>query len=565
MSAAGWIQFAALVAALAVTAPLVGRYLARVYEDDRHFALERIVYRAVGVDETKEQRWTAYCRSLLAFSAVSVLALYVLQRVQGSLPLNPTNAAGTSPGLAFNTAVSFVTNTNWQNYGGEYANGMSHLLQMSGLAVQNFGSAAVGAAVVVAMIRGLTRRRASTIGNFWVDLVRTTVRVLLPLSLVLAVVFLARGVVDNLHGFTPVTTVEGATQQIPGGPIAGQIAIKQLGTNGGGFLNANATHPFENPDGITNFVSMWAMLILPFAFPFAYGRMVGDRKQGHVLLAVMGGFFVATALLGSFAETAGNAELGSSGVDQSVSAVQAGGNMEGKDVRFGPASCGVWMAATTGTSSGAVNCQHDSLTAAGGGIALFDMFLGEVTPGGVGVGMAGILVNALLAVFIAGLMVGRTPEYLGKKIQASEMKLVTLYILAMPAAVLILAGVSVVLPTVLHTSIANPGAHGLSEVLYAFASAGNNNGSAFGGLTGNTAWMNSALGVAMLVGRFLLIIPVLAIGGSLARKQPVPVTAGTFPTTSPLFGGLVAGVVVIVAGLTFFPALALGPIVEALH
>jgi K+-transporting ATPase ATPase A chain len=371
-------------------------------------------------------------------------------------------------------------------------------------------------------------------------------------------------VVDNLHGFTPVTTVEGATQQIPGGPIAGQIAIKQLGTNGGGFLNANATHPFENPDGITNFVSMWAMLILPFAFPFAYGRMVGDRKQGHVLLAVMGGFFVATALLGSFAETAGNAELGSSGVDQSVSAVQAGGNMEGKDVRFGPASCGVWMAATTGTSSGAVNCQHDSLTAAGGGIALFDMFLGEVTPGGVGVGMAGILVNALLAVFIAGLMVGRTPEYLGKKIQASEMKLVTLYILAMPAAVLILAGVSVVLPTVLHTSIANPGAHGLSEVLYAFASAGNNNGSAFGGLTGNTAWMNSALGVAMLVGRFLLIIPVLAIGGSLARKQPVPVTAGTFPTTSPLFGGLVAGVVVIVAGLTFFPALALGPIVEHL-
>ena len=577
MSAPAILQLGLLILMLAVSSPLLGRYLAAVYGDpdhegapapapgDRIFGpIERLLYRVFRVDPTSEQRWNTYALAVLAFSLVSVLGLYGMQRVQDLLPLNPNDIPGVEPSLAWNTATSFVTNTNWQSYGGEYPNGVSHLIQMLGLAVQNFVSAAVGAAVVVALIRGLTRRRRRTLGNFWVDLTRTTLRVLLPLSLVLAVIFVGRGMIQNFDGFTEVTTVEGATQLVPGGPVGSQIAIKQLGTNGGGFFNVNATHPFENPDGWTNLLSMWAMLCIPFAFPFAYGRMVKDRRQGHVLLAVMVGLWLATTLFASFAETAGNPRLDAIGVDQSVSAVQPGGLMEGKEARFGPGSCGVWAASTTGTSTGAVNCMHDSMTPIGGGIALLNMFLGEVSPGGVGVGMAGILVNALLAVFIAGLMVGRTPEYLGKKVQAPEMKLVTLYILAMPATVLALAGISITLDTVLNTSLLNTGAHGLSELLYAFASATNNNGSAFAGLTANTTWMNSALGVAVLVGRFFLIIPVLAIAGSLARKQPVPVTAGTFPTTSPLFGGLLTGVVLIVAGLTFFPALALGPLVEQL-
>jgi K+-transporting ATPase ATPase A chain len=560
-----------------VSSPLLGRYLAAVYGDpeddggpapapgDRWFLpLERTLYRLMRVDDRAEQRWDGYALALLAFSLISVLGLYGMQRLQDVLPLNPNGVPGVEPSQAWNTATSFVTNTNWQGYGGEYPNGVSHLIQMAGLAVQNFVSAAVGAAVAVALIRGITRRRGRTLGNFWVDLIRTSTRVLLPLSLVLAVLFVGRGVIQSFDGFREVTTVEGATQLVPGGPVGSQVAIKQLGTNGGGFFNANATHPFENPDGVTNLLSMWAMLAIPFAFPFAYGRMVKDRRQGHVLLAVMAGLWIVTALLAGFAETAGNPKLQALGVDQSVSAVQPGGTMEGKEARFGPGSCGVWAASTTGTSTGAVNCMHDSMTPIGGGIAMLGMFLGEVSPGGVGVGMAGILVNALLAVFIAGLMVGRTPEYLGKKVQAAEMKLVTLYILAMPTTVLVLAGISITLDTVLDTSLLNSGAHGLSELLYAFASAGNNNGSAFAGLTANTTWLNSALGAAVLVGRFLLIIPVLAIGGSLVRKQPVPVTAGTFPTASPLFGGLLTGVVLIVAGLTFFPALALGPLVEQL-
>ena len=510
-----------------------------------------------------EQRWNAYALSLLAFSALSVLALYGLQRVQDLLPFNPNDIANVEPSLAWNTAVSFTTNTNWQNYGGEYSNGVSHLVQMMGLAVQNFVSAAVGAAVVVALIRGISRRRKRTLGNFWVDMSRTTVRVLLPLSLVLAVIFVGRGMIQNFDGFRPITTFEGAQQLLPGGPVASQIAIKQLGTNGGGFLNVNAAHPSRTLTRSPT-CSRWSRC-WPSRSPSRSptGGWSKNRRQGHVLLAVMAGMFVVTALFASFAETNGNPLLTEAGADQSVSAVQAGGNLEGKEVRFS-SSCGVWASATTGTSTGAVNCMHDSMTPLGGGIAIVNMVFGEVSPGGVGVGLAGVLINALLAVFIAGLMVGRTPEYLGKKIQASEMKLVTLYILAMPAVVLILAGISVVLDTVLDVSILNPGAHGFSEVLYAFASAGNNNGSAFGGLTGNTQWMNTALGSAMLVGRFFLIIPVLAIAGSLVRKQHVPVTAGTFPTATPLFAGLLAGVIVIVAGLTFFPALALGPLVEHL-
>lgn len=577
MSAPALLQLGLLLALLAISSPLLGRYLHRVYGDADHEGrplpapgekgfgpIERRIYRILGVDDSREQRWNGYATSMLAFSVASVLLLYGLQRLQDVLPLNPNGVVGVEPSLAWNTAVSFTTNTNWQSYGGEYGNGMSHLVQMVGLATQNFVSAAVGAAVVVALVRGITRRRRRTLGNFWVDLTRTTVRVLLPLSIVLAVLFVGRGMIDNLHGFREVTTVEGGTQLIPGGPVASQVAIKQLGTNGGGFFNANATHPFENPDAVTNLLSMWAMLAIPFAFPFAYGRMVKDRKQGHVLLAVMAGLWLVTALLASFAETSGNPRADALAVDQSVSSTQSGGWTEGKETRFGPGSCGVWAASTTGTSTGAVNCMHDSMTPLGGGVAMLNMFLGEVSPGGVGAGLAGMLVNALLAVFIAGLMVGRTPEYLGKKIQAAEMKLVTLYILAMPTTVLILAGISITLDTVLHTSLLNRGAHGLSELLYAFASAGNNNGSAFGGITANTEWMNSSLGAAMLIGRFFLIIPVLAIGGSLVRKQTVPVTAGTFPTTSPLFGGLLTGVVLIVAGLTFFPALALGPIVEHL-
>lgn len=577
MSAPAIFQFALLLLLLAISSPLLGRYLHAVYGDPDHEGaplpapgervfgpIERVLYRVLGVDPAREQRWNGYATSLLAFSLVSVLGLYGVQRLQDVLPLNPNDVAGVEPSLAWDTAVSFTTNTNWQSYGGEYANGVSHLVQMVGLATQNFVSAAVGAAVVVALIRGITRRRRRTLGNFWVDVTRTTVRVLLPLSMVLAVLFLGRGMIQNLDGFEPVTTLEGATQSIPGGPVASQVAIKQLGTNGGGFFNVNAAHPFENPDGVTNLLSMWAMLAIPFAFPFAFGRMVKDAKQGHVLLAVMAGLFVLTATFASMAETGGNPALTALGVDQSVSSTQPGGNLEGKEARFGPSSCGLWAAATTGTSTGAVNCMHDSMTPLGGGIAMLNMFLGEVSPGGVGVGLAGILVNALLAVFIAGLMVGRTPEYLGKKIQAAEMKLMTLYILAMPATVLILAGVSITLDTVLDTSLLNTGAHGLSELLYAFASAANNNGSAFAGITANTQWMNAALGVAMLLGRFFLVIPVLAIAGSLVRKQPVPVTAGTLPTTSPLFGGLLTGVVLVVAGLTFFPALALGPIVEHL-
>jgi K+-transporting ATPase ATPase A chain len=457
-----------------------------------------------------------------------------------------------------------MTNTNWQSYGGEYPNGMAEVTQMVGLAVQNFVSAAAGMAIVIALIRGLTRRRKRTIGNFWVDLTRSVTRILLPLSLALAVFLVGRGVIQNFDGFTEVRGLEGATQLIPGGPVASQIAIKQLGTNGGGFFNVNSAHPFENPDAWTNLATNWAILVISFGLCVTFGIMVKDRSQGRILLVVMGVLLGASVLFASFAENSGNPELTARGADQSVSALQSGGNMEGKEVRFGSAGCGLWAGSTTGTSNGSVNCMHDSMTPLGGAVPMVNMMLGEVSPGGVGVGLMGLLHYAILAVFIAGLMVGRTPEYLGKKIQAPEMKLITLFILAMPVAMLTFAGISILLPSVQDVSILNPGAHGLSEVLYAFTSASNNNGSAFAGLTANTEWMNTSLGICMLMGRFLLIIPAMAVGGSLVRKQHVPATAGTFPTTGPLFGCLLGGVVLIVAGLTFFPALALGPIVEHL-
>ena len=573
MSAAGWFQLLLLVVALTATVPLLGRYLALVYglrndgsaPGDRIFGpIERLIYRVLRVDPRREQRWNVYAISLLAFSVVSFLAVYAIQRSQGWLPLNPTGVEGVAPYGAFNAAVSFMTNTNWQWYSGEVA--MSHLTQMLGFTVQSFVSAAAGMAVVVALIRGIARRRRNTLGNFWVDLVRTTVRVLLPLSFVVALLLVSQGVVQNLRGATEVRPLDQTAQEvqsIPGGPAASQVAIKQLGTNGGGFFNANSAHPFENPNGWTNLVETYTILVIPLALVVAYGHLVGSRRQARVLLAVMVVIWLAMAVLATFAEQGGNPELTALGVDQSQSLTQSGGNLEGKDIRFGPASCGLWAASTTGTSNGSVNCMHDSFTPLGGLVPMAHMMLGEVSPGGVGVGLMGILVYALLAVFIAGLMVGRTPEYLGKKIQAAEMKLVVLYLIAMPLGLLAFAAASVLLDSA-KASILNPGAHGLSEVLYNYASAANNNGSAFGGMSTGTDWSTLTQGVSMLVGRFLLIIPALAIAGSLVRKQRVPVTAGTFPTDSTLFAGLLLGVVLIVAGLTFFPALALGPIVEYL-
>ncbi len=568
MSWQNWLQIIVLVILLLVTVPRLGRYLADVYgarddgsaPGDRFFnPIERLIYRVCGIDAKREQRWSGYAVSLLAFSVMSLLGLYALLRLQGHLPFNPTGRSAFTPSGAWNIAVSFVTNTNWQWYSGEVA--MSHLSQMVGLAVQNFVSAAAGMAILVAMIRGITRTKQRTLGNFWVDLTRTTVRVLLPLSMVFAIVLMSQGVIQNFHGDTVATTLEQAQQHIPGGPLATQEAIKQLGSNGGGFFNANAAHPFENPNGWTDILEIWAIVAIPFAFVVAFGRMVKDKRQGRVLMAVMVGLLVVFSALSIFAEQNGNPELTKLGVDQSIDATQSGGNMEGKEVRFGASACGLWAGTTTGTSNGSVNCMHDSFTPLGGLAPMAHMMLGELSPGGVGVGLMGVLHYALLAVFIAGLMVGRTPEYLGKKIQAAEMKLVTLFILAMPIALLGFAAASVMVKS---ADTYQSGTHGLSEVLYNFASAANNNGSAFAFQGTGTQWYTTTMGISMLIGRFFLIIPALAIGGSLVRKPKVPETAGTFPTHTPLFAGLLTGVIIIIAGLTFFPALALGPILEHL-
>jgi K+-transporting ATPase ATPase A chain len=556
MTTSAWLQVAALVGLLLLGTRLLGPYLAAVYAGgpapgDRVFLpLERLVYRAARIDPEREQPWTVYARSVIAFSLVSVLGLFVLQRVQGWLPVNPTSVESVPPFLAFNTAVSFVTNTNWQNYGGEST--MSHLVQMAGLTVQNFASAAVGMAVAVALVRGFTRERAGTIGNFWVDLTRGVTRVLLPLALVLAVVLVALGSVQTLQGPVDATTVEGATQTIYRGPVASQESIKELGTNGGGIVNANSAHPFENPTGLTNFLEILALLIIPFALTYAFGRLVKDQRQGWAIFVAMFVLWAGSVATATYFEVQGNPR------------VEAGAaNMEGKEVRFGAATSALFAASTTGTSTGAVNSAHDSFTPGGGAVPLVNILLGEVSPGGVGAGLYGMLIFVLLAVFISGLMVGRTPEYLGKKVQAAEMKLVVLYILVVPIAVLVFSGVSVVLGPA-KESILNPGPHGLTEVVYAFASQANNNGSAFGGLTGNTDWYNTTGALAMLAGRFFLIIPALAIAGSLARKKTVPPGAGTLPTHNPLFVVMVLAVVVIVVGLTYFPVLALGPIVEQL-
>ena len=553
---------------IAVTAPLLGRYMAHVYEGapsrlDRVFGpVERLIYRACRIDPEREQRWNVYALSVLAFSAAGVLLLYLIQRIQHGLPFNPTDMVNVAPALSFNTAVSFMTNTNWQSYGGE--NTMSHLTQMMGLTVQNFVSAAAGMAVMVALIRGLSRAGQRTVGNFWVDLVRTTLRILLPVAFVVAIVLLACGVIQNTHGFTTVHTVAGSTQKIPGGPVASQLAIKQLGTNGGGFFNVNSAHPFEGGTKLGDFVELYAILIIPFALAFTFGRMVKDKRQGYAVFAIMGILWLGAVIAAPIIESGGNPKLDTGGVSQAVTATSPGGNLEGKEVREGPVSSGIWAASTTGTSNGSVNSMHDSYTPLGGLVPLVNMKLGEISPGGVGVGLNGLLVMVILSVFIAGLMVGRTPEYLGKKIQAAEVKLVAVYILVMPAVVMIGVAISTFVGSVKNVSLLNPGAHGFSELLYAFTSGANNNGSAFAGITANTSYMNSALGVAMLFGRFFLIIPTLAIAGSVVRKRRVAATVGTFPTDTPLFVVLVIGVAVIVAALAFLPALALGPIVEQL-
>ena len=556
-----------LIAMLAISTPLLGSYMAKVFQNkkspgDRFFKpVERLIYRITGVNPEGEQRWTTYAISVLAFSLVSVLVLYGMQRLQAHLFFNPDHIANVPAPLSFNTAVSFLTNTNWQNYAGEDT--MSQFTQMAGLAVQNFVSAAAGIAVAVALIRGLTRNRSNTLGNFWVDLTRIVTRVLIPIAAIAAIILIAQGAVQNLHATHMITTVSGQSQGIPGGPAASQEVIKQLGTNGGGYFNANAGHPFESPTGLTNMLLNWLLLCIPFALAWTFGKMAKNRKQGYAVLGAMGGLFLIGALVVMPLEGAGNIHITQANVSQAITATSPGGNMEGKEIRNGPVLSALFNSSSTSTSTGSVNSANDSYTPLGGGVLIFNMMLGEVSPGGTGSGLYGMLIMALLAVFIAGLMVGRTPEYLGKKIQAAEMKLVVLYLLMVPFVVLMFTAISVVMHSSL-ASIYNPGPHGLTEVTYAFVSSSNNNGSAFAGLSGNTDWYNTALGICMLVGRFALMVPVLAIAGSLGRKQKVPPTSGTFPTGTPLFALLLAGIAVIVVGLTYFPVLALGPIIEHL-
>lgn len=568
MSADGWAALA-LTAVLAVGGSIpLGRYMAAVYGDgdapgERLFGpLDRLLYRTMGVDPAREQRWTAYALSLVAFSLVSVLGLYAQLRLQAQLPLNPTGMAAVEPGLAFNTALSFASNTNWQSYSGEST--LSHLTQMVGLTTQNVVSAAAGMAVLAALVRGFARRRTDEIGNFWVDLVRSITRILLPLSVVVALLLVSQGVVQNLAGFTEVTTVEGVAQQIAGGPVASQVAIKQLGSNGGGFFGSNAAVPLENSTWLSNLVQTVAILLIPFALCVTFGRMIGRDRQGHLILAVTVLLWAGVTAGIMALEAGGNPALVALGVDQAIGADSPGGNLEGKEARFGPELTGLWAGATTGTSNGSVNGMHTSFTPLAGGLATLNVLLGEVTPGGVGVGLAGMLVLAVLAVFIAGLMVGRTPELLGKPIGAAEMKVVTLYVLAVPAAVLVLTAASVLIPSAVSASANAPGPHGLTEILYGIASAANNNGSAFGGLAADTPWYTTVQGIAFVVGRWMLMVPVLALAGALARKQPIPTSAGTLPTDGPTFGVLLAGVLLVVAGLTYVPVLSLGPVVEHL-
>lgn len=559
MTILGWLQISLLfIAVLLVIKPL-GLYMAHVFNGKRTWLtpvlapVERGLYAVAGVDIKKEQSWLGYTLSMLAFSIASFAALYAILRLQAFLPFNPQGFGNVEPGLAFNTAVSFVTNTNWQNYAGEAT--MSNFSQMAGLTVQNFLSAAVGMALAIAFTRAFVRSQASTLGNFWVDITRATLHVLLPIAVIVALAFVAMGLPQTMDASVTATTLEGSQQVISLGPVASQEAIKQLGTNGGGFFNANAAHPFENPTALSNYLNIFSMLAISAAFIYTFGQMVGSRRQGWVLLSAMAVLLIAGVATVYWAESAGNPILTSVGVDA------AQGNMEGKEVRFGQAMTALYAAVTTGLSDGGVNGMHGSFTGLGGLAPMFLIQLGEVLPGGVGSGLYGMIVFALLSVFVAGLMVGRTPEFLGKKIEGREMKFAMLAVLILPTVILGFTAVSAMLPFAV-ASIGTAGPHGLSEILYAFTSAAGNNGSAFGSLSGNTDWYNTTLGISMLLGRFAYVVPVMAIAGSLAAKVRVPASSGTFPTDGPLFVGLLVGIILILGGLQFFPALALGPIVE---
>lgn len=559
MTFVGWLQIALVLSAVVATAWPLGIYMSRVFQGQRTvlspvmMPVERLLYAAAGVQPAKEQSWIAYTLAMLALNGAGFVLLYTLLRSQSWLPLNPQGFGAVSPDLAFNTAISFVTNTNWQAYGGETT--MSHLVQMVGLTVQNFLSAATGIALAIAVTRGITRSAVGTVGNFWVDMTRATLYVLLPLSIVVAILFAVTGVPQTLAGSVDAVNLDGSKQAIAIGPVASQEAIKQIGTNGGGFFNTNSAHPFENPNTWSNILSIWSMLLVSTALTFTFGRMAGDARQGYALLSVMAVLLIAGVAVVYGAETSGNPLLASAGVDA------AGGNMEGKEVRFGQALSALYVVATTGLSCGAVNTMHNSLMPLGGLVPLFMIQLGEILPGGVGSGLYGMIVMAVLTVFVAGLMVGRTPEYLGKKIEAREMKLAMLALLILPLAILGFSAASVMMPKALE-SLANAGPRGLTEILYAYSSAAGNNGSAFAGLSANTPWYNTTLGMAMLLGRFAYIIPVMALAGSLAAKTKSPASAGTFPTDGGMFIGLLIGVILILGGLQYFPALALGPIVE---
>ncbi|MEV3987650.1 potassium-transporting ATPase subunit KdpA [Streptomyces sp. NPDC049837] len=544
------LQLLALIAALALAYRPLGDYMARVYSSDRHLRVEKWAYKAIGANPDAEMRWPAYLRGALAFSAAGVLFLYLLQRVQGSLP-GSLGFASIDPDQAFNTAASFVSNTNWQSYSGEQA--MGHVVQTGGLAVQNFVSAAVGIAVAVALVRGFARSRTGELGNFWTDLVRGVVRVLLPISVIGAIVLVACGAIQNFAGIHEVGRFMGGSQQWNGGAVASQEVIKELGTNGGGYFNANSAHPFENPNGLTNLFEIFLILLIPFALTRTFGRMVGSLRQGYAILATMTAIWLGFVLLMWATEFAGHGPAFEA----------AGGAMEGKETRFGIGASSIFAVSTTLTSTGAVDSFHSSFTGFGGGITMLGMQLGEIAPGGVGSGLYGMLIMAVIAVFIAGLMVGRTPEYLGKKISTREIKLAACYILVTPALVLCFTAAAMSLDSTAG-SMTNSGAHGFSEVLYAYTSGANNNGSAFAGLNADTPWFNTTIGLAMLLGRFVPMVFVLALAGSLAEQTPVPRTAGTLRTEKPLFTGLLAGTIVIVTGLTYFPALALGPLAEGL-
>jgi potassium-transporting ATPase potassium-binding subunit len=583
MTLNGWLQIASfLIAVFLVTRPL-GSFMARVFTGQRTWLdpvmrpIERTIYRLTGVDEQRGMRWTEYAVSLLMFSIVSLLVLYVMQRVQQLLPLNPQGFGAVAPDLAFNTAVSFTTNTNWQAYGGEST--MSYFTQMAGLAYHNFISAAVGISVAIAFIRGIAQKEQDTIGNFWVDMVRATLWVLLPIAIVGALFLVSQGVVQNLKPYDKVAVIDPQTvtttgsdgkpqttvvseQTIAQGPVASQEIIKQFGTNGGGFFNANSSHPFENPTPLTNFLAMFGIFAISAGLTYTLGSMTGSRAHGWAVWAAMAFLFIAGVTVAYWAEARGNPMFTTAGADQTVSATSPGGNMEGKEVRFGIANTALFATVTTDASCGAINGWHDSFTPLGGLVPLANIQLSEVVFGGVGAGMYGVLVYVILSVFIAGLMVGRTPEYLGKKIQAFEVQMAMLTVLIFSLVILAFTAASSVSPSFGTSSIFNPGPHGLSEMLYAYSSGAGNNGSAFGGITVNTKWYNTTIGLAMLFGRFFMIIPPLAIAGSLSRKKIVPASLGTFPVTTPLFTALLVGVIVIVGALTFFPALSLGPIVE---